>query len=44
MTPETMGHVQKVVAERGSDAWWEMGEAELLPEVRGGGIKFEFNE
>ena len=32
MTPETIAHVQAVVAEKGSDAWWELDVAELLPE------------
>ena len=32
MTKETIAHVQAIVAEKGSDAWWEMGVADLLPE------------
>ncbi len=28
----TINHVQAIVAERGSDAWWELSVAELLPE------------
>lgn len=32
LTEETIAHVQKIVAEKGSDAWWEMSVAELLPE------------
>ena len=32
MTPETIAHVQAIVAERGSDAWFELDVAELLPE------------
>lgn len=32
LTAETMAHVQAIVAEKGSDAWWEMSVNELLPE------------
>lgn len=32
LTEETIAHVQKIVAEKGSDAWWEMSVEELLPE------------
>ncbi len=32
MTQETIAHVQAIVAEKGSDAWWEMSVEELLPE------------
>ncbi len=32
LTPETINHVQKIIAEKGSDAWWEMSVEELLPE------------
>ena len=32
MTKETIAHIQSIVAERGSDAWWEMSVEELLPE------------
>ena len=32
MTQETVAHVQAIVAEKGSDAWWEMSVEELLPE------------
>ncbi|NES07821.1 MAG: isoleucine--tRNA ligase, partial [Okeania sp. SIO2F4] len=32
MTEETIAHVQKIIAEKGSDAWWEMSVEELLPE------------
>jgi isoleucyl-tRNA synthetase len=32
MTPETLAHIEKVFAQHGSDAWWEMSVAELLPE------------
>ena len=28
----TIAHVRQIVAERGSDAWWELSVAELLPE------------
>ena len=33
MTQETIAHVQAIVAEKGADAWWELSEAELLPEA-----------
>lgn len=29
---ETLAHIQQIFAERGSDAWWELSELELLPE------------
>jgi len=32
LTQETIAHVQAIVAERGSDAWWELSVEELLPE------------
>lgn len=32
LTEETVTHVQKIIAEKGSDAWWEMSVEELLPE------------
>ncbi len=32
LTAETIAYVQQIVAERGSDAWWEMSVDELLPE------------
>ncbi|MDY7023414.1 MAG: isoleucine--tRNA ligase, partial [Cyanobacteriota bacterium] len=32
MNEETINHVQKVIAEKGSDAWWELSVEELLPE------------
>ncbi|MEM8830817.1 MAG: isoleucine--tRNA ligase, partial [Cyanobacteria bacterium P01_G01_bin.19] len=32
MTEETINHVKAIVAERGSDAWWELPVEELLPE------------
>lgn len=28
----TIAHIQKIFSEKGSDAWWELSEAELLPE------------
>lgn len=28
----TIAHVQQIIAEKGSDAWWELSVAELLPE------------
>ncbi|CAI5478796.1 unnamed protein product [Closterium sp. Yama58-4] len=31
LTQETIAHVQAIVAEKGSDAWWEMDVADLLP-------------
>ena len=30
---DTLDHIQKIFAERGSDAWWELSDAELLPEA-----------
>lgn len=32
LTEETIAYVQAIVAEKGSDAWWEMPVEELLPE------------
>ncbi len=32
MTQETIAYVQGIIAEKGSDAWWEMAVEELLPE------------
>ena len=32
LTAETLNHVQAIIAEKGSDAWWELPIAELLPE------------
>lgn len=32
LNEETIAHVQAIFAEKGSDAWWEMSIAELLPE------------
>ena len=32
LTAETIAHVQQIFAEKGSDAWWELPIADLLPE------------
>ncbi|MEM7725036.1 MAG: isoleucine--tRNA ligase [Cyanobacteria bacterium P01_A01_bin.45] len=32
MTEETITHVQKIIAQKGSNAWWELSVEELLPE------------
>ena len=32
LTEETIDYVKEIVAERGSDAWWELSVEELLPE------------
>lgn len=32
LTEETINHVKAIIAERGSDAWWELCVEELLPE------------
>ncbi|WP_089129419.1 isoleucine--tRNA ligase [Tolypothrix sp. NIES-4075] len=32
LNAETIAHVQAIVAEKGSDAWWELSVEELLPE------------
>jgi isoleucyl-tRNA synthetase len=32
MNQDTIAHVQAIVAEKGSDAWWELSIEELLPE------------
>jgi len=32
LTAETIAHVQGIIAERGSDAWWELTVSDLLPE------------
>jgi len=32
MTEETIANVQRIFAEKGSDAWWELSATELLPE------------
>ena len=40
-TKETITHVQKIIAEKGSDAWWELSVEELLPEsYRNNGKKY----
>ena len=31
LTPDTIAHVQNIIAEKGSDAWWELSTEELLP-------------
>ncbi|MGI0490721.1 isoleucine--tRNA ligase [Alkalinema pantanalense CENA528] len=31
ITAETLSHIQGIIAEKGSDAWWEMTVEELLP-------------
>lgn len=31
LTEETVGHIQKIFSEHGSDAWWEMENDDLLP-------------
>ncbi len=33
MNEETISHVQNIIAEKGSDAWWELSVEELLPET-----------
>ncbi|MBE9194542.1 isoleucine--tRNA ligase [Synechocystis sp. LEGE 06083] len=32
LTEETINHVQRIIAQKGSDAWWELTVEELLPE------------
>ena len=32
MTQETIAYVQRIIAEKGSDAWWEMAVEDMLPE------------
>jgi isoleucyl-tRNA synthetase len=32
LNEETINHVRQIIAEKGSDAWWEMSVEELLPE------------
>ena len=32
LTAETINHVKGIIAEKGSDAWWELSVEELLPE------------
>lgn len=34
LTEESIEHIRGIVAEHGSDAWWEMKTADLLPPVR----------
>ena len=31
LNQETIAHIQRIIHERGSDAWWELSEKELLP-------------
>lgn len=33
LNEETINHVQAIIAEKGSDAWWELSVEELLPET-----------
>ncbi len=33
LNAETIAYAQAIIAEKGSDAWWELSEAELLPEA-----------
>ena len=33
LTEETINHVQAIIAEKGSDAWWELSVEELLPRI-----------
>lgn len=33
LNQETIAHVRAIIAERGSDAWWELSVEELLPET-----------
>ena len=41
LTEETIAHVQAIIAEKGSDAWWELSLEELLPEnYRNNGKKY----
>ncbi|HLO84975.1 MAG TPA: isoleucine--tRNA ligase [Nostocaceae cyanobacterium] len=41
LTEETINHVQAIIAEKGSDAWWELSVEELLPEAyRNNGRKY----
>jgi isoleucyl-tRNA synthetase len=32
LNADTINHVQAIIAEKGSDAWWELSVEELLPE------------
>jgi len=40
LTEETIAHVQAIVAEKGSDAWWELPVEELLPEQYNNGRSY----
>jgi len=41
LTPETIAHVQTIIAEKGSDAWWELSTEQLLPpEYRNNGRSY----
>jgi isoleucyl-tRNA synthetase len=41
LNQETINHVQAIIAEKGSDAWWELSVEELLPETyRNNGRKY----
>ncbi|MFB2647135.1 isoleucine--tRNA ligase [Raphidiopsis sp. BLCC-F218] len=41
LNEDTINHVQAIIAQRGSDAWWELEIAELLPEpYRSNGHKY----
>jgi isoleucyl-tRNA synthetase len=41
LNKETIEHVQKMIAEKGSDVWWELSAEELLPEsYRNNGRKY----
>ncbi|TAE56378.1 MAG: isoleucine--tRNA ligase [Nostocales cyanobacterium] len=41
LNEETINHVQAIIAEKGSDAWWELSVEELLPEpYRSNGRKY----
>lgn len=41
MTEETINHVRAIIAEKGSDAWWELSVEELLPPTyRNNGRKY----
>jgi isoleucyl-tRNA synthetase len=33
LNEESIAHVQAIIAQKGSDAWWEMSVEELLPET-----------
>ncbi|MGB3136671.1 MAG: isoleucine--tRNA ligase, partial [Nodosilinea sp.] len=33
LNEETLAHIKAIFAEKGSDAWWQLSEAELLPET-----------